>query len=46
MLKEMLMSKFETYLLDEETVQLSTEETMREDELQEVEYPPGFFSAL
>ena len=46
MLKEMLMSKFETYLLDEETVQHTTEETIREEELQEMEYPPGFFSAL
>lgn len=48
MLKEMLMSKFETYLLDEETEQLHTkaEETGTEQENYEREYPPGFFSAL
>lgn len=46
MMKEMLMSKFETYLLDEEKVQQITEDTMRDEELGEKEYPPGFFSAL
>ena len=40
------MSKFETYLLDETFEQEMVEETPMEEQSQEIEYPPGFFSAL
>ena len=43
MLKEMLMSKFETYLLDEVEVE-DTEHNETEEE--QHDYPPGFFTAL
>ena len=40
------MSKFETYLLDETFEQEMIEEITMEEQSQEIEYPPGFFSAL
>lgn len=46
MFKELLMSKFETYLLDEKLEQDTSEEIVNDNQSQETEYPPGFFSAL
>lgn len=46
MLKEMLISKFETYLLDEEMENQEVEELVHEEMEQLEQYPPGFFSAL
>lgn len=40
------MSKFETYLLDETFEQEMVEEISMEEQSQDIEYPPGFFSAL
>ena len=48
MLKEFFISRFETYLLDEEPYELEvqTDEMLAEQELLQQEYPPGFFSSL
>lgn len=45
----LLLSRFETYLLDEETVLESSEvmqETIETELLEREEFPSGFFSSL
>lgn len=46
MLKEMLRSRFETYLLDEQLEQEEREEMLLDEHEEQQQYPPGFFTAL
>lgn len=48
-MNNLLLSKFETYLLDEELdldIYHVIEETIDEEPMFQEEYPPGFFSSL